>query len=309
MGRVCILLSTYNGEKYLSQQLESLYAQTYKDTTIIARDDGSRDKTRAILQEYGVKVLDDRVNVGVVGSFSKLLTNAIRTSDCEYFMFCDQDDVWLEDKVEKTLHKMRQMQERHPKTPLLVHSDLEVVDENLQPICESFWRYEGIDPATNDFSRLLMQNTVTGCTMMMSRDLAKLSSPIPEGVAVHDWWLALVASKFGRIGFIREPLMRYRQHGKNSVGAQQFSILQVLQKARMVFYKQGYYLAKLQPSYDIAQAFALRFDNKTDKRTKEMLEQLNNLSKYDFFQKRAILLQYKLFKQGFMRNLGMFLKI
>ncbi len=126
MLNISILLSTYKGSRYLKNQLDSLMAQTYKVFDIIARDDGSSDSTLKILKSYDVEVLDINQNLGAKGSFSELLSYAVANSDSEYFMFCDQDDVWHDKKVEKKKKKMQEMEQQFGNIPLLVHTNLEV---------------------------------------------------------------------------------------------------------------------------------------------------------------------------------------
>ena len=136
-------------------------------------------------------------------------------------MFCDQDDVWKPDKIYLTLQKMEALEARYgDKTPILVHSDLSVVDSNLEMIAESFFQYANI-PKRIVLNQLMVQNSVTGCTMMINRCLQQyFLRPLPMSkIIMHDYWAALIAKVFGKIGFVNEPTMYYRQHGNNSVGA------------------------------------------------------------------------------------------
>jgi hypothetical protein len=132
-------------------------------------------------------------------SFETLLKYACENSDAKYFMFCDQDDVWNQDKVELTLQKMYEMEKLYKNTPILVHTDLEVVDENLHTINPSFMKLQNLDEKKNRLNNLLIQNTITGCTVMINRDLAKLCLPMSSNAIVHDWWVGLVAGYFGKI--------------------------------------------------------------------------------------------------------------
>jgi len=298
--KILILLSTYNGEKYLKQQLDSLYNQTYKNINIIARDDNSRDSSRNILNSYDIEVMPPNKNLGPRDSFSVLLEYSL-LSDSPYFMFCDQDDVWKEDKIEKTLKKMKELESKLGDIPLLVYADLEVVDENLQTIDKSFWHFEQINPNMNEFNRLLMQNTITGCTVMINRKLAQLAMSIPDGTIMHDWWLGLVASQFGKIDYVDEALIKYRQHTQNSTGAKRFSINYIINKI--------YTSMNLMPHQKQAKAFLETYRGSLDNKTVKMLEEFSSLESKSFWQKRKILLKHKLLKQGFARNLGLMLKI
>src|SRR5690606_39057310 len=135
-------------------------------------------------------------------------------------MFSDADDCWFPDKISLTLDLMRVVEkdEGGARTPTLVHTDLAVVDRDLRPIADSLWQYQGVNPDLTSLNRLLIQNCVTGCTVMVNRPLRELASPIPPGVVMHDWWMALVASSFGRIARIARPTLLYRQHGRNDTG-------------------------------------------------------------------------------------------
>lgn len=306
--KINVLLSTYNGNGYLKQQLASLQNQTYKNFNIIARDDGSIDNSLGILNSSNMEVIVSNKNLGSSNSFSALLEYSLK-SDSEYFMFCDQDDVWKEEKIEKTLIKMKELESKFGDIPLLVHTDLEVVDEDLRTIDKSFWHFEQINPNMNAFNRLLMQNTITGCTLMINKKLAELAMPIPSDAIMHDWWLGLVASKFGKIGFVDEPLIKYRQHSANSIGAKGFNYLTVLVKFYKIFYKNELYLKHLKINIEQAKAFLEIYRDDLDESSVAMLEEFVAIESKSFWQKRKILLKHKLLKQGFIRNVGLLLKI
>ncbi len=225
-----ILLATFEGAPFLEEQLESLLAQTHAGWTLLARDDGSTDGTPAILERYAnrhagrIRVLpSDGRRLGAAGNFSALL----EASAAPYVAFCDQDDVWLPDKLEATLAAMAALEERRGAAcPLLVHTDVRVVDERLRPLGDSLWRYHGTDPGRlSVLPRLLLQNVVTGCTAMANRALVSLARPIPPEARMHDWWLALVAAAFGAVGAVPRPTLLYRQHRANELGARRFQLL------------------------------------------------------------------------------------
>ncbi len=305
---VTILLSTYNGEKNLKEQLDSLRNQTYKNIKIVARDDSSTDNSLGVLKAYDIEVMPQDENLGPSGSFAALLEYALK-SDSSYFMFCDQDDVWEEEKIEKTLIKMRELESKFGDIPLLVHTDLEVVDEDLETLDKSFWHFEHINPNVNAFSRLLIQNTITGCTVMINRKLAELAMPISSNAIMHDWWLGLVASQFGKIDYMDKALIKYRQHGGNSIGAKGFNYFSVFLKFYKIFYKNELYLKHLHVNIKQAESFLERYRDDLDDSTVEMLEEFVDIELKSFWQKRKIVLKYKLLKQGFIRNLGLLLKI
>jgi len=308
---VVILLSTYNGEKYLQEQIDSLSSQTHKNIKILARDDYSDDNSLLILESNDIEVIPVEENVGAKKSFSLLLEYALKNTECKYFMFCDQDDVWKSTKVEKTLSKIQELEQEFKDTPLLVHTDLEVVDKSLNLLSESMWSYEYILPQYNSLNRLLMQNTITGCTVMINKALAQKSS-IPNEAIMHDWWIGLVASYFGKIDYIQESTLQYRQHSTNTIGARGFELnitKHLLELLRSYVFQDKSSLEKMQIKIEQARVFLEIFEDELDDLTKSMLQELITIEQKTFWQRRKILLKYKLLKQGLIRNIGMFLKI
>ena len=220
-----ILLSTYNGAKYLPEQIKSVLNQSFTDWHLLIRDDGSTDETLNILNEYAEKyplkikrVVDDSGNVGVIRSFEILLKN----STADYIMFCDQDDFWLPDKIELSVEKILQMEKQFGKNiPFLVHTDLKVVDENRNVISDSMWKFVGLQPKKilKSIYNLALCNCVTGCTILMNKKAKEVSIPFVYPVEMHDAWIALCVKKYGEIDFVDTPTIEYRQHEKNLYGA------------------------------------------------------------------------------------------
>jgi glycosyltransferase involved in cell wall biosynthesis len=226
---VDILLATYNGERHLEDQIRSVLGQSHSNWTLFIRDDGSTDGTVNIIDSFEKKypgkivvLRDGDGNLGYKKNFSRLLEK----STADYIALCDQDDLWVAEKISLNLDKMRSLERMHGSaTPLLVFSDLKVVDEDLEVISESFWKYQCLDPDTaNSLNRLLIQNVVTGCTAMINRSLKELSLPIPVVARAHDWWIALVAAAFGAADYIEQPTVLYRQHRENTIGAKSFRL-------------------------------------------------------------------------------------
>lgn len=220
---VTILLAAYNGERFLKEQLDSLLSQTVKEIQILYSDDGSTDHTLDILEEYEarfpdtIKRLSGKKTGSAWANFFRLLSEA----EGDYFMLCDQDDVWLPQKVELTLKEMKAMEAKYGnKKPLLVHSDLSVTDKKGRVIHPSMVKYQKIAVKDNRFSHYLVENNITGNTVMINQALRHYLSFIPEECVMHDWWLGLLASCFGEIAYIGRPLLLYRQHEDNQVGSQ-----------------------------------------------------------------------------------------
>lgn len=222
MEKVDILLATYNGEKYIREQIDSILNQTYKEFRLLISDDGSTDGTRDILNEYKAK--DDRIeifmqeeNLGVVKNFEFLLKKV----EAKYYMFSDQDDIWKDEKIEKSLNKIEEGFD-------LVYSDLEVVDENLNVTYESYWKLKGIYKKIkkyNNFESLYLNNFITGCTVISKKELIDSFMPLPNisKFVLHDYWISLIISQNGKIAYIEEPLIKYRQHKNNKVGSKKKS--------------------------------------------------------------------------------------
>ena len=214
------MLAVYNGEKYLKEQIESLLAQSVDDIRVVIRDDGSTDNSADIIDFYCKKYPGKLSCIygTPTGSAKQNFAELLKNCDDDYIMFCDQDDVWLPQKVEKTLAVM-QSSEDDGTTPVLVHTNLTVADQNLDVISPSFFEFQKLIQNDITLPKLLVQNYVTGCTVMINRALAQKCGEIPNGCIMHDWWLALIAMLFGKIICIEEPTMFYRQHSDNQVGA------------------------------------------------------------------------------------------
>ena len=242
MSGVDVLLATYNGARFLHQQLQSIDAQSYGDIRVVLRDDGSNDGTLDLLKDWASKtkhtclILEDAdTGLGARGNFARLLDH----SDRPYFMFCDQDDVWASDKVERAVATVRFAEaELGEALPVLAHCDLTVVNEDLGEIAASFWQSQGYgavsverSPTADRVRRsLLLRNFVTGCAMIGNAALRDRANPVPDDSAMHDWWLALVAAYTGEIRAIDQPGLRYRQHGSNSLGAKDWSASGVVRR-------------------------------------------------------------------------------
>jgi glycosyltransferase involved in cell wall biosynthesis len=232
-----ILLATYNGENFLNNQLDSLLVQSEPSFKVLIRDDGSSDSTLDIIKGYERKypeifqVLDDGLgNLGSSACFMKLLEHA---DEYSYIMFCDQDDVWLEDKVSSALGEIQKLESVHgADVPLLHFTDLKVVDESLDEINSSFWDSQGIDPdIAQNWQCLLAQNVVTGCTMILNQKAREVSLPFSLPEMVHDQWIAVHVAKYGKISYSHNPTLLYRQHQSNVVGAHKNLSTYLLKKA------------------------------------------------------------------------------
>lgn len=219
-------MATYNGEDYLDEQIQSILNQDDSNWILYISDDSSIDNTRNIIRKYckqksdQIFLIDGPARHSATINFIELLKFVANTTTCSYFMFCDQDDVWIKNKISLSRLAMEKVT-RKENLPVLVHSDLIVVDKNLKVLNESLMSMRSLNPYKKDLAHLLIQNNVTGCTMFFNRSLLELSLKVTKlsNIAMHDWWIALVAAAFGNIEYINTPTILYRQHANNVVGA------------------------------------------------------------------------------------------
>jgi glycosyltransferase involved in cell wall biosynthesis len=219
---VSIVMATYNGEKYIEEQLDSILSQTYKNIEIIIYDDASTDFTAHILRKYKNKFplnlsLGHR-NLGYTGSFEKALSLARG----KWIALADQDDIWNVNKIEKLVQFIGDYS--------LIYSDMAIANQKGEIIINSkskglFTGYR----SSYQLKYLLFKNSIAGCTMLINRDVLKHALPFPE-CCIHDHWLAIVACKLNGILFYDEPLLKYRLHEKSSIGIIRTSFLRDIRR-------------------------------------------------------------------------------
>ena len=217
--KVNILLSTYNGEQYLEEQVKSIQEQTYQEWELLIRDDGSSDGTVELIKQLATR--DSRIhfinenhieNVGVIKSFHALL----KYSKADLYCFSDQDDFWLPEKISLQVTEAKKYSQDKP---LLIYTDLKVVDENLSVLHESMIRTQS-DHANTELVQEMTENTVTGGVSLINHALAELwTGEEMNELLMHDWYLGLLASAFGNLVYIDQPTELYRQHADNVLGA------------------------------------------------------------------------------------------
>ncbi len=220
---IAILMATYNGEKYIAEQIESIISQTCQDWHLYIHDDGSKDATISEIDKYvgrcpeKITRLDYPSQGGACLNFLSLLEHV----DAPYYMFCDQDDVWIPEKVELSIKKIKELEQENANRPVVVCTDLFVAGEDLAVLHPSRWRFSAMyPPYIRTFDDCAPTAGVTGCTMLFNQK-AKLCcvKPVPEK-AMHDCWICLCAMKGGGILYgIAQSTMYYRQHGDNCMGA------------------------------------------------------------------------------------------
>lgn len=220
MEQIDIVLATYNGEKYLKEQLDSILNQTYTNFRLLISDDCSTDSTKEILKEYEkkdnrIKIFFQEENLGYVKNFEFLLTKI----ENSIYALSDQDDIWKKDKIEKSYNKLKE------ENADLVFTDLEMIDENGNTISKSFNEHmklsRKIEKTLNTYELEYLYNCVTGCTIIAKTEMLKEILPIPKTSKhmIHDYWIALISALKGKVVYIKEPLIEYRQHRENQIGA------------------------------------------------------------------------------------------
>ena len=219
-----VAMATFNGRLFLDQQILSILEQSLPPARIVVADDGSTDGTFQRLQSW-----QQRSSVPIELLFSSALgrlgscrnfERLLKATTLPYVMLADQDDIWDHNKAARLLSRMNQLeQQRDCSQPLLVHSDLRLVDKHGKVLAPSFHRHQALDPDREDFLDIGLQNVVTGCACVINRACLKTALPFPAEVVLHDWWLALVASRFAGLGYLPESCLSYRQHQSNVVGA------------------------------------------------------------------------------------------
>lgn len=261
-NRVNVLLSTFNGERFLPVLLDSLLRQTHTDWLLSVRDDGSSDGTLEILKTYfssfpGMRV-SEGANIGVVDSFFALLQEG--DPGCDFFAFCDQDDIWHPDKLTDAVRWLGKVD---PRVPALYCSRVEYVDEALKHL--GFSKI----PSRPGFGNALVENISAGCTLVMNALGRKLIlSSLPGGALMHDWWCYLVVSCFGTILYDSTPQVRYRQHERNAVGGTSNRFLHFTRRANR-FLRDSSRLFRVT---DQARVFDRCFGDRLDSKNAAILE-------------------------------------
>ena len=240
-----ILLSTYNGEKYLSELLDSLLNQSYSEWKLWIRDDGSSDSTVRILDNYR-RSYPNRINliqspagnIGATKSFEILLRQTLS----EYIMFCDQDDIWLPDKIKITFEAFRNLEQHYPDKPLMVFTDLLLCDSDRHILHSSFIRYQNMNPLAvhNPWSSMAM-SVAPGCTMMINRKAVAVCLPIPAFL-VHDHWIVNNIAFHGKCEFVDIPTICYRIHGDNCIGINNIDKKYLFSKIKNILQTRTHYV-------------------------------------------------------------------
>jgi hypothetical protein len=301
-ARVDVVLGTFDGERFLREQLDSIAAQEGVAWRVIVRDDGSRDATLAVVDAFArehpgcVEVLDDgEPGLGAARSFGRLL----EATTAPYVFTCDQDDVWSPRKILTSLERMWELEGRSgPQREILVHTDLRVVDAQGRTIAASLDRFQRLGAERRTALRhLLVQNAVTGCTMALNRALLGRALPVPSEAIMHDWWLALVAAAFGTVSYLPEATVDYRQHDANAIGARRFGLAGRPSRASM--------RTSLQRTFEQAEALRSALGCQMGPREAALVEAYAHLPHLSAARRRWRIARHGFWKHGFARNVAM----
>lgn len=306
---VSILLATYNGAGFLDEQLRSISVQTHAHWKIVVADDGSTDDTVEILERFarenpGKLELLFRDRVGSArGNFFRLIQHVAPSA---YYAFCDQDDIWVPEKLAVLVNECRLLEERFTAVaPLLVYSDLSVVNENLKVVSSSFMQYIAAIPARTTLGSLLVENHIPGCAMLFNQALKQLLDSYDgslDDITMHDWWVALIAAALGRIEFVDRSLVLYRQHSSNTLG--------VVNRRGVRFA-----LAKLLASGDEVSRvrrqgalFAQAYGGRVSAPESELLRAFSSLEDGHWIRRALTSVRYGILKQTFARRVYQLMK-
>lgn len=314
MNKIQILMATYNGEKYIAEQIESIINQDYEDWELLVRDDCSTDNTPNIINEYlsnyPDKILlikNNSVRLGASQNFMYLLSKS--TSD--YVMFCDQDDVWNKNKLSLFFNSMIVYEGKYNNnTPIIIHSDLEIIDSQNKTIAKSFHELAKTPPEKFTTLNKLLVKCFPGCSTMINRSLINISLLHSlKDIESHDLWMFLIASIFGKVFYLEEKTMKYRLHSNNTIGlgskrgGYEKNILKILinfNKKRNIFYQDE------QVRHKCASLILDNYVSSLSKETTNILLGFNYLTNSSFLLRKYYLFKYNFFEENFLMNLRRF---
>lgn len=305
---ITVLMATYQGARYIREQLDSILAQTVADIRVLITDDHSTDGTDRIIKEYEEQYPEritclhfDTSSGGAAANFGRLF----RQISEGYVMLSDQDDIWFPYKAERLLTQIKKMEaEFCSNMPLLVHSDMQVADEKGRPIHASFFEYQHVVPERKRLNQLLVENNVTGAAVMVNAVMLPYLQNIPADCSMHDWWLALVACCVGKIGWVEEPLYLYRQHGTNTLGAKTQLEQYVSRVSREEQVRENY-----RKMFHQADQLQKQLEPKLTAEQKQCLQAFLSLPQKSRIEKIRTIKKFRFYKSSWINTVGMCLNM
>lgn len=300
---VIVLLATFDGSRYLRHQLDSIAAQSHQNWRLVVADDGSRDDSLAIVQSFSqqhpgrVRILGGSPVGSARDNFFRLLRLA---GPAPYFAFCDQDDEWTREKLERLVERCKQIEVQHPAQPCLVFSDLRVVDAQLGLLNPSFMNQVRARPYDVTYRNLLTENAIPGCAMLFNAALAdvfRVCEFNSTKAIMHDWWMALLASSLGHVSYVATPLVNYRQHATNTLGSVNrsgvaFALSKLLSGDR----------SPTVATYAQASAFLAAYGDLLSSEVRKSIRAFASLHYRNKFARIQLLLKHKILKQTLARR-------
>ena len=310
---IVIVMGTYNGEKYIREQIDSILAQDYAEWRLFVFDDGSKDGTEEIVAEYVRKYPDkiyfqkNKKNFGAAGNFFNGIKEAASLSpEAEYFCFSDQDDVWVKDKLSRSLVKIKEIEKGRP---ALVFSDVAITDKNLNVTAKSYFEAEKVDRTKLSLNFLLMENKLIGGTVMINKALleaefvAEKRGLVPYKKAkMHDWWFGLIAAGLGEIGYVDGFTEYYRQHGNNVVGGESFSSYVIARLSKIDEVRQ-----RINQNIEQGEEFLRYFGDYLSEANLKTVREFVRLKNMFFWGRKISIIKNKFLKSGFIRNIALFI--
>ncbi len=320
MSTVNIIMSTYNGARYVAQQIDSILNSDYTDWSLFITDDVSKDDTIDIIRQY-VALYPERItlyknitNKGAGRNFLETLYSFNRrehaieglpksSNEAQYYMFCDQDDVWEKTKIEDTLYRMKLMEKKYGKDkPALVFTDAMVVNSRLKVTDSSFYKSNRLKVNNTGFAGLLMENKCIGCTMMINQALLDRYTVVPEHARMHDYWIALIASAFGHISYLPAKTLKYRQHEDNVIGGCNYTSYISNRISNFKAQKNS-----LKENWLQAEEFEKIYGDSLDEKKRILLSRFIDMQDKSWYKRRVCMVKNGFLKSGLIRNLGLFL--
>lgn len=288
---ISVVMATFNGEKFIKEQLETIISQTIQPEEIIICDDCSSDQTIKIIESLNnplIKIYQNSTKIGVVENFKKGIS---LTKNGNFIALSDQDDVWFKYKLETLYNSISEFKESMIST--IAYSDLTLVDSNKKVINKSFWNELNHHNHVHNFATLLFGNFVTGHSILMNSAMKKELLLKPNDTILHDVWIAFIAFGFGKAVIIDEPLAYYRQHQKNlNYNSKKLKLSKTkerLLKLKMLFSSNNYLFEEFQ----IAKKFSIHYKDQLSIEKKDLIE------KFIGFENRAFLCKYLFLKKVF----------